>query len=141
MLSHVLLHDICRPPFILDQLGPIVVVLPGSTDVHHVVDAAGATEESSTGDMMDPVPVPFLNGVNQQGLLCSLRRDVLTCGAVYMHQSYSVSSNSWNNAPGVSTSGSSMRYLPASMTPTVTSRFSLRRAAMAHPAVPPPPMR
>lgn len=60
MLAHILLHDIGRPAVVLDQLGPIVVVLSRSSNIHHVVDAAGTTQQLTTRDMVYSSPVSFL---------------------------------------------------------------------------------
>lgn len=60
MLAHILLHDIGRPALILNQLSPIVVVLSRSPDIHHVVDATGATKQLTTRDVVYASPVLFL---------------------------------------------------------------------------------
>lgn len=60
MLSHILLHILPRPPIVLCQLRPVIVIRSGSSHVHHIVDAAGSTEELSAGDMVRQATIAFL---------------------------------------------------------------------------------
>jgi hypothetical protein len=60
VLAHILLHGIGRPTLVIDQLGPVIVVLSRSADIHHVVDATGATKQLSAGDMVNFSSIPFL---------------------------------------------------------------------------------
>lgn len=54
------------------------------------------------------------------------------------HQSYSGRPMSLGYNDGVEICLSSIRFWPASITPTFTEGFSVRRAAITRPAVPPP---
>lgn len=60
MLPHVVLHDFGRPPLVLGESRPVVIILQGSAYVHHVVDPAGAAEKLATGYVMDSTTVSLL---------------------------------------------------------------------------------
>jgi hypothetical protein len=62
MLSHVPLHYLCRPPFILCKFRPVIIILQRASDVHHIVDGTGATEDFASRDMLDFAIISLLNG-------------------------------------------------------------------------------
>jgi hypothetical protein len=64
MLSHVLLHYLCRPPFILCKFRPIIIVLQRASDVHHIIDGTGTTEGFASRDMLDFALVSLLHRGN-----------------------------------------------------------------------------
>lgn len=60
MLSHISLHMLPRPSIVLYQLRPVVVILRRSSHIHHIIDAAGSTEELPPRDMVRQATVAFL---------------------------------------------------------------------------------
>ena len=59
-LAHIFIHTLTAPGWITDNRCPIVVILAGSTHVHHVIDRRASTESFTSDDVVDFVFVVFL---------------------------------------------------------------------------------
>lgn len=59
-LAHRLIHALASPRRITHNGGPIVVVLAGSSDVHHIVYSRTPTQCFSSDDMVHFIFVVFL---------------------------------------------------------------------------------
>lgn len=59
-LAHILVHTLTAPGGVADDRCPVVVILTGPPDVHHIVDQRTSAESFASYDVVDFVFVVFL---------------------------------------------------------------------------------